>query len=1298
MNKKVLTVCAAMLLCGSSLMPVYAEAVDLSSLENVPGIELSAGRMTLSTDYVLADQKDYLLLDEDNFILDGQGNTFTGHIVITGKNVTVRDLHIDYKNVFTADEDGTVAVNKTAITVIADGVTINNCVIDCSTDHWLANAITVFPTSADAKISITNTEINNADQNVNGDWATAIQVVEGYELSGTGMTDATGSSASKLTNFDAADLVSEESGNKIYHAATDIAYTNWESTGVTKAIQVSPDYDEETGKLKNAEAIENAITGSDKETNFIFKGSVNTLFDILKDADLSSAEVAVQCTGDADGEGAGNILYGDATNPDNGLAAIVNGVNMLDEKVFDLPLIKNIDANKDHSYLLIQKSASGDNNVIYSDENGDVTYTEATAEVLERAATNPNYLWAAFENTDLDGNYTIYFENKAGIKFAAADNKTVNNVPYLNGVPLAKSGTGLSGTETRYYGLYNVVDNYFAAEDLIDRYGDYFTLAITYKNDKNKDVDVTGEFKGQLRPVTAVTYSNGQATYTDATTQESFMLVNEKGEIIVIDRKNPEYTAPTEHGYTFTTITPKEWDEYQDTPAAQRKNDYATHFSFAYDYNDKVTTEAVTSIEIEGLKVGLEKKGSNIILVADVESHLLETPEISFKLNEGNGIEAKEWLTTPSYYTVEAINKDKEAPHYGKVLGLDEDGWIDWVDPENIDLTKPEGQFAIDDTYTFKNRENGRTRSGILVDGSLYKVDDNVYAVVTPAGIDTLRITPVTTYKSNDGFKRFTAAELNNNTYTVAMTQLSSQLNIIENHKDKHRLGLDEENATEWRIEMPTVKLMDASEDFTRMAADTVKQVTPITYYAGTSKGWVTTSLDPESDYYAPNTELQICTYVLKNTDNGEYLNGKDYSESAGNAYYVCNEDKKTATRIAFKIEGDSTVNLVPVYGYYSYTIGDSYTSTQDWMTGMSAYESDYKDYTSYLHLSPQKIIGGTTTLEGVLKDVALYSAPSNDVFTINVAEAPTYKKLAQGDKIILTLKENLKDENVLFEDGEFAGMGNRLAHPEMNPTLYVDTAYVNREGNFAYQYLLGVRINRVDTTYQCNVPAHGIHRADTTYGDFLVNMVDSALANKDVHNNKYQYNGEYKLAFVPGYHTNDTLFFTNEAGEVVSKMEVGNGDFNIAKYAFKMIDEEANEFVVETAAGYTTKYNWVYSNGRWDWKVASVESTPGYLRWVNDNLVVTNDIINAAVFTMEDSELIATANESIEANGAVSVTAVDGAVIIKGAAGKNVVIATILGKVVANETINSDNETIAVPAGIAVVSVDGESFKVVVK
>ena len=73
------------------------------------------------------------------------------------------------------------------------------------------------------------------------------------------------------------------------------------------------------------------------------------------------------------------------------------------------------------------------------------------------------------------------------------------------------------------------------------------------------------------------------------------------------------------------------------------------------------------------------------------------------------------------------------------------------------------------------------------------------------------------------------------------------------------------------------------------------------------------------------------------------------------------------------------------------------------------------------------------------------------------------------------------------------------------------------------------------------------------------------------------------------------------------------------------------------------------------------------------------------------------TANEVISA-GNVVVAGTNGAVVVKGAEGKNVIVSTILGKVVANEVVSSDNAQIATPAGIVVVSVDGESFKVVVK
>ena len=85
-------------------------------------------------------------------------------------------------------------------------------------------------------------------------------------------------------------------------------------------------------------------------------------------------------------------------------------------------------------------------------------------------------------------------------------------------------------------------------------------------------------------------------------------------------------------------------------------------------------------------------------------------------------------------------------------------------------------------------------------------------------------------------------------------------------------------------------------------------------------------------------------------------------------------------------------------------------------------------------------------------------------------------------------------------------------------------------------------------------------------------------------------------------------------------------------------------------------------------------------------------------VFTLGTE--VPTANESIDAKeSSIVVVAGNGVVTIQGAAGKSVVISNILGKVVAETVLTSDNATIAVPAGIVAVAVDGEeAVKVVVK
>ena len=855
------------------------------------------------------------------------------------------------------------------------------------------------------------------------------------------------------------------------------------------------------------------------------------------------------------------------------------------------------------------------------------------------------------------------------------------------------TSTGLDVTsqinQAYTFGFGQIQVAYITANELLRRRGDHFTLEISYKDKYNNKVDVTGVFEGKLRPC-KVTYNSGNAYY-DKVTGIEFMLVNEEGNIIGIDLENPLHTGASEYGYKLQEITPKDY--------ALEPTRYEVYYHMQYtpgQTQSDITTINKIILMQSGREIGLQKDSKDEVLVAAFAPQLASVSGWNITLNPESVVDAATWLNKPVYYTVESINKKTKTVEYGryagKVLGLNESGVIDFIAAENVDLTKPEGQFAItfnttDGNYYFTNREKNQARSQVILKGSrLYKIDDTTFAYVhgdtrwtTP---DTLSIKPVSNYSSEDGFHRISPADLNAKTYTVAMKLLNGDfLNIIENHNDKHRLGLDEENATEWRIEMPTVKLMDKTNDFLRYAADTVKIKTSITYWA--DNDWRTTQIsDPKAKYYYPNTELQICTYILKNTDTNEYLYGKDENESKGNAYYVCDDSKYWATRIALKENGDDTYNLVPA--------GDRYFKND-----LEMQESSYNSYAANLALSDYKVIGGTTSLTGVLKDADLYEATSNDLFVVKEASAPTYKKMEQGDKIILSLVKD--SESVLFENGEFASIGNRVAHRDINPTLYVDTAYVNRLGNFAYQYLLGVNINRVDSTEDCGNPNHEHPRTVFTEGRFLMNMVDSAKVEDEnnVHNNKFQYNGKNKLAFVKGYHQNDTLYLTNDANEVVSKMEVGNEDFNIAKFAFKMIDEEANEFVVETGMNYTSKVIW--KGNYWSTVVSKEESVPGYLRWVNGNLVVTDNIDEAAHFTMEASDKEATANEEISTSSVV-VAGVDGAVVVKGAEGKNVIVSTILGKVVANEVVSSDNATIAAPAGIVVVSVDGESFKVVVK
>ena len=105
------------------------------------------------------------------------------------------------------------------------------------------------------------------------------------------------------------------------------------------------------------------------------------------------------------------------------------------------------------------------------------------------------------------------------------------------------------------------------------------------------------------------------------------------------------------------------------------------------------------------------------------------------------------------------------------------------------------------------------------------------------------------------------------------------------------------------------------------------------------------------------------------------------------------------------------------------------------------------------------------------------------------------------------------------------------------------------------------------------------------------------------------------------------------------------------------------------------------------------------YLASQNEVLYLTTVKEDAMEVAIEKTSA-PVANESVgEAIEGVSVIAGNGTVTIQGAAGKQVIVSNILGKVVANTVLTSDNATISVPAGIVAVAVEGEeAVKAIVK
>ena len=795
-----------------------------------------------------------------------------------------------------------------------------------------------------------------------------------------------------------------------------------------------------------------------------------------------------------------------------------------------------------------------------------------------------------------------------------------------------------------------------------------------------------------------------------------------------------EYYPYFRFNYSPSTLTPGKGLTYETEPYSIEVADINKNFEYAIitfqvtDTDNKTKVYVTVNNSCEEEKLGADNRlvdisfhaTGNIVEGSDAENNPLNWRYVNIKFKAGDKMQYQnnesQWVDlngkvlgvgkTPAGY---------EAPmpaEAGQFLSNKPEGqwFVTMSDIE--DITAKDGAKGVDDLrkFTFTNRENPDVHLRVT---TMHYMGDYTYAVEYVDGDarfgrygdnhlavnrDTLVITPlanpINEHHNMDGYANWTKEDLQDKVFQLSIDAVS-QLYVTENEaKDSHFLGLssDELDATNWRL-VPFTEARKHDED----AVQELTQGTDSVYIMAHPQKY-----NGNGTFSAYNDTTAIITYALQNISNNEWLT-YDPTQSQSILSMICDPDSKEYTTkdmgkaYRFVLKQKAGADQYNILGVESWGLGnDNYVTSNTWdkdgetVNGKEYYTLDYnaKLYGATTYSNDKK---GAIEVSGVYDKIG-----SNDLFNIIDIASQEYVLRAPMDTVrIYGAEEN---NYLLYEKGQFLNLGNA---GDIAPAMVLDTAYIHRPGNNRYQYLIVVNPDYVEPVYdQLHGGDYHLVKPDTMKGRFLVNQIDSALFVSKNHNNKFINDieadrKEVKLGFQWGYRTKDKLYLTDgQGGSVIDTLDLGTADFNKAKFAFKYVNQAVDEtFKVQTAF-----YDYDAAVKAGSSKAAGVMNNEGYLKSENGVIVVTDGYTHGEEFLMAPEFSDPTANESINANGAVSVVATDGAVVIKGAEGKNVVIATILGKVVANETINSDNETIAVPAGIAVVSVDGESFKVVVK
>ena len=462
----------------------------------------------------------------------------------------------------------------------------------------------------------------------------------------------------------------------------------------------------------------------------------------------------------------------------------------------------------------------------------------------------------------------------------------------------------------------------------------------------------------------------------------------------------------------------------------------------------------------------------------------------------------------------------------------------------------------------------------------------------------------------------------------------------------------------------------------------------------------------------------------------------------------------KTLYRQSYTVEvpGTPSNSVLGVSAESKYAISSYVSAASFWFKENNSIE-DVCYHAMIEHVTDYSKAGVTDDdMSATLKN-QVWSETRTSAFLIAPYDAPLYRRfnsaLLEGNEgdasDTLRFVEKYRGEYLQVEQNEnfkvkgidFLGIYTKN-YTDEGKSFIVDTAWTGC--GLKPQYLIS--IDREDQAFAegemcpvcqeivanggtrpANCPHDAAGKVAFHFGQYLVNFADS-VANAE---NKadYAWKGYTRAGFVKAAHQGDSLYIlvgpfadvTLSTFDAAAINAAITADASLAQYRINLRSEGhknvtwSMRYVNPEAAANEVEEDRAFlieSDG--DQDIAPVNGS--WLKMQNGCLVIsgsdgsastftqfTNDD-DALIFNVEkgNAEDIATENEVIVAEG-ITVVAGNGNVTIAGAAGKKVVIANILGQTVANTVLTSDNATIAVPAGIVVVAVEGEdAVKTIVK